>query len=224
MGNANLKTSDADTFRQIYGRLMKTYGRAVDTATQDVWWDLMQDLSIEQFASACAQYMATERAWPVPAAIRDLAGVNANGWPTPEEAWNTLPKSEYESGWMCQETAAAYTACSDSLERGDLISARMCFLEVYKREIKGKRGEPKWWISLGIGDTQDQRESRFEQLCLEKQRAASMLSRDQSPSGLLPREIGSVPMLPSLRCTESGFERLSDITGSIGLDKKQLSN
>ena len=219
-----MKTSDAGKFKQIYSRLMKTYGRSVDPATQDVWWELMQDLSIEQFAAACVQYMATERAWPVPAAIRDLAGVNANGWPTPEEAWNMLPKSEYESGWMCQETITAYTACSDSIERGDMIGARMCFLEVYKREIKGKRGEPKWWISWGIGDTQEQRESRFEQLCLEKPMVAARLTRDQTPSGLLSSEIGSVPMLPSSRSTESGFKRLSGLTGSTSLAKKPLSN
>ena len=219
-----MKTSDADKFRKIYGRLMKSYGRAVDPDTQDVWWDLMQDMTLEQFANACAQYMATERAWPVPAAIRDLAGANAHGWPTPEEAWNTLPKSEYDSGWMCQETMTAYTACSDSLERGDLIAARMCFLEVYKREIKGKRGEPKWWISWGIGDTQEQRESRFEQLCLKKPREAARLTREQTPSGLLPSEIGSVPMLPSSRSTESGFKRLSDLTESSSQAKKPSIN
>ena len=219
-----MKTSDADKFRQIYAKMMKAYGRTIDPDTQAVWWELMQDLSIEQFAAACVQYMATERAWPVPAAIRDLAGSNANGWPSPEEAWNQVPKSEYESSWMCQETIDAYVACSDSLERGDLIAARMCFIEVYKRETKAKRGEPTWWISWGIADTQDQRESMFQRLCLEKPKAAAMLTRNQSPSGLLPSEVASVPMLHSSKSIESGFRRLSDLTGSTSQGRKPSSN
>ena len=209
-------------FVQILRDLLSALGKPpMQSGGIKAWWEVCKDMTIEQFASACGQFLATSTDWPTPAAIRDLAGVNAHGWPTPEEAWNTLPKSEYESGWMCQETITAYTACSDSIERGDMIGARMCFLEVYKREIKGKRGEPKWWISWGIGETQEQREVLFQKLCLEKPRAAAMLSLAQCPSGPLD---ASVPMLPTSRSNEGGFKRLLDLTGSTNRERKPSSN
>jgi len=145
-----MTNDEAPQFHQILETLFATYGKKLDKSVAKAWWAACSDLTMEAFSAAASAYLRTAERPPVPAHIRDLAGANRSEWPTPEEAWNGIPKDERDAGWMCHEMATAMGACWDSLEAGDRIGARMAFIEVYKREIHGKRGRPKWWISEAI--------------------------------------------------------------------------
>lgn len=153
-----MKTEDKSDFSKILRILLKTYGKTADKELTDIYWNALSDVEIDAIRHAANAHIRTNRFAPTPADIRELAGANKSEWQTPEEAWNALPKSESEGGWMCQEIATAMGACFDSLDAGDRIGARMAFLEVYKREIQGKRGKPNWWLSEPNALTHEERQ------------------------------------------------------------------
>lgn len=147
-----MTTDDEPRFIQALQRLLRPWyePHAVDDALIELWLDALADLPIEAFETAVGIYHRTRRYKPTPADIRDILGANASLWPEPDEAWNLTPKSEAESGWLCDEMAAALAACTDSLQRGDLFSARRAFIEVYTRKTKQAElagRAPRWWIS-----------------------------------------------------------------------------
>jgi len=152
-----MKPEDQKEFSDILRLLLKTYSKTADKELTGIFWAALVDIEISVIREAASAYIRTNRFSPTPADIRELAGANRSAWPTPEEAWNMLPKTEDTGGWMCQELATAMGACIDSLDAGDRIGARMAFLEVYRREIQGKRGKPKWWLSEPSSISHDQR-------------------------------------------------------------------
>jgi hypothetical protein len=204
-----VKDTDKHEFAHILRKTLGTYHRDLDPEIADVWWQVMQDITIEQFRDACGKHIATSRFAPVPAEIRELSGANISAWPGPEEAWNAMPKTEDESGWMCQEMATAMGAAWDSLERGDYVGARMAFIEVYKREIQGKQGEPKWWISPSSTTTEIQRTQQTIALLSEHPERGSPLMLEQYQDQLLALTTGSVRRLNDMRSMGSVLQSMS---------------
>ena len=145
-GISGMLTDDKKQFSSVLAGTLSTYDKSVDPAALQVWWQMMQPLTVEQFSEACRQHMLSSKFPPRVLDILELA--NKGAWPTPDEAWNKFPKTECEAGWTCPEMDAAFGACVDSLDRGDMIAARMAFIGVYEREIQGKVGQkPKWRIT-----------------------------------------------------------------------------
>lgn len=163
-----MNSTDKRAFARILGLLLKTYGKEIDNDVVSIWWAALDDVSLEAFEQAATIHIKTSRFAPTPADIRDAAGANRGNYPEPEEAWNKLPKSEYDGGWVCDEMMAGFAACADSLARGDMIAARMAFLERYRSVIRNKKGKPQWWLSRPIGMTENQTAHWEEQMLLEK--------------------------------------------------------
>ena len=155
--------SDAPAFEKILVTLFRSMHR--DPPGRDivrVWWDACMDIELDRFSKACSAYVRTDVMPPTVSAIRNLAGANKSAWPTPEEAWNQVPKSELDSAWVFPEMLAALSAAQDSLDAGDRIGARKAFLQVYEREVQGKEGEPGWFISAGICPVDQREQQRLE--------------------------------------------------------------
>ncbi len=75
-----------------------------------------------------------------------------DGRPLPEEAWGMIPKNEVDSCVWSEEMAAAYAAAEPMINAGDMIAARVAFIEYYKNKVLKVRAEgtpAKWSPSFG---------------------------------------------------------------------------
>lgn len=75
-----------------------------------------------------------------------------DGRPSPEEAWATLPKQESESAVLSDEMREAMGPALQIIAAGDLVAARMAFLEVYRDRVSKARAlrlPVSWSVSLG---------------------------------------------------------------------------
>lgn len=70
-----------------------------------------------------------------------------DGRPGPEEAWAATPKSEWESVVWTPEWSMAHAAAAPHIDLGDMVPARMAFLETYRKRLAEARanGEPASW-------------------------------------------------------------------------------
>jgi len=131
------------------------FGKPVGPDAFDMWWHLLSDHSIQVVTKAIDAYVRSSGEAPTPHDI--LSVINESlGYPSPEEAWNRLPKGESDGGYVNQQMMDGMGACSDSLERGDMISARMAFLESYKKSVEtakleGKQAEYFYTAPTGLG-------------------------------------------------------------------------
>lgn len=147
-----MNTQDQEKFAGILAQTMALYGRETTPQVIELWWRLMAEVSIEDFARAMETHARTSRHAPLPADVLS----QTSRYPSPEEAWNAAPKSESEGAWVFQEMMEALSACQDSLNRGDYVAARMAFIERYKSAVAGKTGEPRRWLSRPNGQTEAQ--------------------------------------------------------------------
>lgn len=75
-----------------------------------------------------------------------------DGRPEPSTAWEMMPKSEDETCVMTDEMSMCLGCCTQLIDSGDHIAARMAFVEEYKKQLSIARaaGYPvRWRISLG---------------------------------------------------------------------------
>jgi hypothetical protein len=153
----------------------------------------------------------TSKSQPTIAAFNDL--LHPSQYPAPEEAWNMAPKSEYDGGWVCDELMAALGACQDSLDRGDMVAARMAFLERYRVEIQGKTGEPRWWLSRPIGQTETEKMAWEENAMLTAPASAQTASLHLAQMRKALTQSGSsATALPS--------RLASELSGQLSLARK----
>ena len=125
------------------------------------------------------------------------------GYPGPEEAWATFPKSEDDTGVVTDAALAAWAVASSLWSSGDVIGARMAFKEAYARTVSEDCGSrlPKWRVSLGFD--RDRRADPIREAiecgrltAEEGQRYAYILENDRRDDVLLPgvgrRELAQV--------------------------------
>lgn len=62
-----------------------------------------------------------------------------DGRPAPEEAWAGVPKDEAASGFLTDEMREAYRTAWPLIHAGELIPARMAFLEAYRKHLQQAR-------------------------------------------------------------------------------------
>lgn len=75
-----------------------------------------------------------------------------DGRPGPEEAWSMIPKDEASSVVWSTEMREAYSAAQPLIADGELVPARMAFLEKYRVLVQRARDERKpieWEFSPG---------------------------------------------------------------------------
>ena len=84
--------------------------------------------------------------------VGDVISRLDDGRPGAEQAWAMCPKSEGDTVVWTQEMATAFGICYRLIEAGDLVQARMAFLESYRGEVskaRDKKVQPEWSASLG---------------------------------------------------------------------------
>ena len=152
-----MNESDRSTFGTSLNAAMAVSagGKPVGPDAFDLWFGLLDDYDLPTVTSALTKHIKTTRFPPTPHHIIEIIG-DGFGYPSPEEAWNRLPKGESDGGYVNQQMMDGMGACSDSLERGDMISARMAFLESYKKSVEtakleGKQAEYFYTAPTGLG-------------------------------------------------------------------------
>ena len=84
--------------------------------------------------------------------VADVVARLDDGRPGPEQAWAMSPRDEAQSVVWTEEMAQAYGAAVPLIFEGDLVAARMAFLETYRKLVLDARDrgeQPKWTPSLG---------------------------------------------------------------------------
>jgi hypothetical protein len=126
--------------------------------------------------------------------VADVVQRLEDGRPGPQEAWAMVPKSEAESVVWTSEMAAAFGVCSRLIGEGDMIAARMAFIEAYKAACDKARetGKPVSW-SPSLGYDVGMRQSVIEQ--------AERLGRlgTEQAAGLLPAPITPIHQTVQMR-------------------------
>lgn len=144
--------------------------------------------------------------------MSDIISRIDDGRPGPEEAWGMVPKSEDDSVLWTKEMENAFYACYDRLKDGDLVAARMAFIEKYKKDVAGAKSSgnhPKWSFSAGhckLGRT------AVLQNAHERKLLKSEYILRQLPSGDAGQELrdkieGELNMLPS---SDDGESNIAD--------------
>lgn len=138
-----------------------------------------------------------------------------DGRPGPEEAWAMIPKNEFGSVVWTSEMSEAFGVCYKQIEAGDLIQARLSFVESYKDKVARARDEGakvNWLPSLG--HDQNGRESVLMEAVDKGRLTASYAAK------LLPYNQGSTVAnkLLELASQESGFVKIK------AADLKLISN
>lgn len=82
-----------------------------------------------------------------------------DGRPTPEVAWSMVPKDELASVCWTTEMRDAYNVAYPLIKDGEIVPARMAFLEAYRAKVQLARDarEPVQW-ELSLGYSKDGRE------------------------------------------------------------------
>ncbi|MDH4172195.1 MAG: hypothetical protein OEW90_01020 [Betaproteobacteria bacterium] len=71
--------------------------------------------------------------------IADVLQRLQDGRPGPEEAWSIIPHTEAMSAFWTDEMRAAYFVARPLIESGDMVQARMAFLETYRSTVQFAR-------------------------------------------------------------------------------------
>lgn len=138
--------------KEFHSLLTDAYSMYSKTLTKNIlviWWKALEIYRIEDVQQAFGRHVMASKFCPTPVDILEYLP-DPFGHLSPEEAWNRLPKTDYDGGYVTDQMMAACAACFDSLERGDYVSARMAFIESYKKQValaKGQQEKAKFWYS-----------------------------------------------------------------------------
>lgn len=137
-----MNTEDKKEFHDILVGIFIAYGRNVPPKQAvEIWWNCFVADPMGDVRRAFGQAVAESTEFLTPGAVRKYMP-DRSGYPNPEEAWNTAQKDENTEGaYMTQEMLEAVCAANDSIERGDFIAARKCFIGVYTQKVQESKRE-----------------------------------------------------------------------------------
>lgn len=161
--------SDLPQFRTLLTDMYTMHGRDLTAGMVKVWLDQLGIYSMDAIQGAFTAYWRTGRQPPLPADILRFLP-DPFGHIGPEEAWNHLPKSDRDAGYVTDQMMAARAAAEDSIERHDYVAGRMAFIEAYKREVSQAQAmgvKAKYWYSAGLGLSHEERLNLKERHVLE---------------------------------------------------------
>lgn len=155
-----MQAKDKSEFGGLIKSMHEVYNRPCGVGVLGVWWGILEPYPLEMVSAALSTAMRETDRVPTPAHVLKFLP-DPLGHLGPEEAWNALPKSEGDSGYVTDQMMRAYGACSDSLERGDMLGARVAFIEAYRQTISAARAsgeKARFWYTGSNTGTQEERD------------------------------------------------------------------
>jgi hypothetical protein len=145
-------------FFKLVGEVMAGYGKALDPATLEVWFNMLAPFDPATIRRAFESYSAERPDLaPTPNGIAARCRIT-DGRPGMEEAWAISLTSQDEADtvvWTA-EMAEAFALCRPVLAMGDEVGARMAFKDAYTRLVAQARASHKpvtWSASMGWDQT-----------------------------------------------------------------------
>ena len=88
-------------FAQLMEEVMEVYDKKPNKGVMRIWWESLKEYDFADVSKAFSIHTMTSKFAPVPASILEHLP-DTSGWLSPEEAWNALPKTEYDGGYVNQ--------------------------------------------------------------------------------------------------------------------------
>ena len=218
--------TDKPAFAALIAKTWRFYDKTPTAETIADWFDVLENFPLDAIATAFKRHLTDPKAGPYlpkPAdVIRHLPMTALNdGHPGADEAWGLLLRlvtDERETGVLTDEMRAGWQACQPILDRGDEVGARMCFLDVYRRNVQDARQnglKAHWTPTLGA-------DPALRMQRLKEAVAARRISADQARlllPGQTPLSLDAVAGLlagPEARPQErNAYRRFEEITALI---------
>lgn len=218
--------TDKPAFAALIAKTWRFYDKTPTAETIADWFDVLESFPLDAIARAFQQHVTDPKAGPYlpkPAdVIRHLPMTALNdGHPGADEAWGLLLRlvtDERETGVLTDEMRAGWQACQPILDRGDEVGARMCFLDVYRRQMQDARQnglKAHWTPTLGT-------DPALRMQRLKEAVAARRIGADQARlllPGQTPVSLDAVAGLlagPEARPQErNAYRRFQEITALI---------
>lgn len=165
----NSRKSD---FKTLLSDVFTMYSKEINKTLLVTWWNILEPYTFEQVERAFGRHLATSKFFPTPNHILDHLP-DLSGHPGPEEAFNLVPKGDYESGYVTDQMMEALSVADEAIQRGDMIAARMAFVETYKKAVNAASAQgikAKFWYSQATGGTHEQRLETKKQHVIEAER------------------------------------------------------
>jgi hypothetical protein len=119
----------------------------------EMWMQALSNFPAGSVMKSVRSHITTNRFKPQLADI--VAGCTSQldgNWPSADEAWALMPKSEDDSAMLTNEMAQAMAAAAPLLEMRDKVAARMAFRDAYNRLVERAKIEgrsPQYFPSFG---------------------------------------------------------------------------
>lgn len=227
--------ADKKKFSELLRDMYAMHGKELTAGMVKVWLTQLGVYSIEAIEGAFNAYWRSAQRPPLPADILKFLP-DPFGHLGAEEAWNRAPKSERDCGYVTNQIMAALDAASDSIARGDMIGARMAFVEAYRSEVSKAQAQglvAVYWYTEAHGISRERRLAQKERHTIEAaerkwvdpQKALNLLSvicseqgkpseqyvaRLQSLSATPLRLTNTSSAKPNLRLVNEGMRIISE--------------
>ena len=147
---------EKNEFLSVINKTADLYDKKIERARVSVYWDALKHRDLTDIKTAINRHIQDAdrgRFFPLPADISAQLPKEMDAWLSANEAWATCPKNESDSAAMCPEISSALCIAQDLINDGDMIAARMAFIEHYNRLTEQARQEgkkPEWFPSYGF--------------------------------------------------------------------------
>jgi len=160
-----MKSTDKPAFAlALTGCMVEIYDKAVSPVLLEVWCNALLPYELADVQAAFESYVTHPTDCKFPPKPGDIIrhlpqATTDDGHPGPDEAWGMLIRligNERETGVLTDEMRAGWQACQPILDLGDEVGARMCFLDVYCRQVLEARQngfKAHWTVTLGADPT-----------------------------------------------------------------------
>jgi len=147
---------EKNEFLTVINKTADLYDKKIERARVSVYWDALKHRDLADIKAAINRHIQDAdrgRFFPLPADISAQLPNELNSWLNANEAWAACPKNESDSAAMCAEISSALCIAQDLISDGDMIAARMAFIEHYNRLMEDAKREgkkPEWFPSYGF--------------------------------------------------------------------------
>lgn len=138
-----MQGTDKKAFAEIFSGACFNAGRDITQEGLRMYFNALQEFDIAKITAAFTAHARTSNRMPAISDVLSLLGAgDSGGHPGAEEAWGIVSQilgNESETVFMTDPMREAWAACAAVFEHRDEVGARLCFHEVYRRQLTAAR-------------------------------------------------------------------------------------
>lgn len=159
-----MKPEDRKKFGELLGSFFSVINVPFKPEVMPWWFDALAAFELSDIKTAMHAFTADPKRERGPVMPGTILGYlpSPYGHPTPEQAWNHLPKSEHDGGYVTSLMMEAFADCSDSLARGDFIGGRKAFIESYSARVRAAETQRQRAVFFYSQPSEGNREQRLQ--------------------------------------------------------------